>query len=238
MRACRHLVLVAITWVAVRSLVPGTRPAPCFPVTAWLAERAVMLDPGHGGYDPGVVGPGGEVEKDIALDVALRTRELLAAAGLTVLMTRETDCDLADPEEADRLGSRKRSDLEARLRMTRNLSPDVFVSIHVNSYPSSRWWGAQTFYYPGKHPDSARLAACIQDELRRIPGSGGRRPNPRTDQFLLKQLEIPAVTVELGFVSNPGDARRLMDDVHRESLAWAIFSGLVRYFLEASPEPD
>lgn len=207
-------------------------PGPALPAAAFLVDRVIALDPGHGGYDPGVLGSGGEVEKEIVLDVALRLGELLTAAGVRVRLTRATDCHLMDPEEAIRLGSRKRSDMEARLRLVRDAAPDVFVSLHANSFPSPRVWGPQTFFSREGHPGSERLAACIQDSLNRTVPAANRRPNPRNDHFLLRNVDMPAVTVELGFVSNPAEARRLMDDAHRDALAWAVFHGLARYFQE------
>lgn len=217
-----------------RALLPADA-VPAVPAIAGMSDRVVLLDPGHGGYDPGVIGPGGEVEKEIVLDIALRLRELLAAAGVQVVMTRETDRHLMDPEEAARLGSRKRSDMEARLRLAGEARPDVFVSLHVNSYPAPRWWGPQTFFNRQRHPDGERLAGSIQDSLNRTVPGADRRANPRNQLFLLENLDMPAVIVELGFVSHPAEARRLMDASHRDALAWAIFSGLAGYFLAATP---
>lgn len=210
-------------------LLPATGQ-PVLPATTSLIDRVIVVDPGHGGYDPGVIGPGGEVEKEIVLDVALRLTDLLTAAGVRVFLTRATDCHLMDPEEAVRLGSRKLSDMEARLRLIREADPDVLVSLHVNSFPSSRWWGPQTFFRQEGHPGSEWLAGCIQDSLNRAVPGAGRRPNPRSQLFLLRNVDMPAVIVEMGFVSNPAEARRLMDDAHRDALAWAVFYGLARYF--------
>jgi len=216
-------------------LFPPMEPAipPVRPVIAWLAGRGVVLDPGHGGYDPGVVGPRGEREEEIALDITLRVRDLLVAAGVEVWLTRTTDEDLVDPQEAARLRSRKRADLSARLRLVQRVAPAAFVSIHVNSFPSPRWWGPQTFFDPDGNPANARLAGTIQESLRRIGPATDRQPAPHQGLFLLQNIPFPAVTVEVGFVSNPAEARRLMTGEHRQALAWAVFAGIVRFLQQS-----
>jgi N-acetylmuramoyl-L-alanine amidase len=227
----RYLLAMLVAAYLVGWLFPPAEPPvlPVRPVVAWLEQRSVVLDPGHGGYDPGVVGPKGEREEEIALDIALRVKDLLAGAGVEVWLTRTVDEDLVDPEEAARLKSRKRADLSARLRLVQRVAPDAFVSIHVNSFPASRWWGPQTFFDPDANPASARLAAILQESLQRVAPPSDRQPAPHQGLFLLQNIPFPAVTVEVGFVSNPAEARRLMSDEHRQALAWAIFAGIVRF---------
>jgi N-acetylmuramoyl-L-alanine amidase len=227
----RRLLVILTAACLAGWLFPPAGPAipPVTPVTAWLAERSIVLDPGHGGYDPGVVGPKGEREEEIALDIALRVRDLLVAAGVEVWLTRTTDEDLVDPEEAVRLGSRKRADLSARLRLVQRVSPDAFISIHVNSFPSARWWGPQTFFDPDGNPENARLAQCIQENLQKTAPASDRQPAAHRGLFLLRNIPFPATTVEVGFISNPAEARRLMTVQHRQTLAWAIFAGIVHF---------
>ena len=106
---------------------------------------------------------------------------------------------------------------------------DLLLSIHVNSFPQSIWSGAQCFYYAG-NPESKELANAIQDELAARLGPNRRRP-VAADYLILKATRMPAVTVEVGFISNPREERLLADAAYREQLAEAIFAGAVAYFL-------
>jgi len=205
-------------------LVPGTRPA-----TAGLAGRVVLLDPGHGGRDPGT-NRGQYLEKDIALDIGLKTRDILQAAGAVVFMTRDSDVDYSE----DTPGRKKRSDLMARVEMAVVIQPDVYLSIHVNSFPSSEWRGPQVFYNE-KHSCNRLLAQILQEELARATGTK-RAAKPDTRQYILKSLEFPAACAEVGFITNPEDLSYMTSRKGQQELAWALCSGLAR-FLEQSTRP-
>lgn len=189
-----------------------------------VAGRTIAVDPGHGGVDPGAVGPGGTLEKDVTLAISLRLRRILEQAGAVVVMTRETDTDLSTPGKS--LGARKREDLDRRLALVREKGADVYLGIQANAF-GTRWTGAQTFYYP-RGEESRRLAEEVQAELRRILGNTQRRAKA-LDIYVLRNLNIPAVIVEVGFLSNAEEERLLNDPGYQEKVALAIFSGLVRY---------
>ena len=106
------------------------------------------------------------LEKDIALDISLKGQGLPAKQGALVIMTRETDTDLADSDTRG-YSRRKVEDLKNRLKMINNADNDFFVSIHLNAIPSPRWSGAQTFYAP-HFKENAKAAKFIQEELRKI----------------------------------------------------------------------
>lgn len=204
---------------------------------AWLLEgKVVVLDPGHGGIDPGAWSREHRIlEKDIVLDIALMTRDYLEAAGASVILTRETDTDLAT-DLADgafeSLKERSRKDLHRRAEIVAAVRPDVFLSIHANSFPSSIWYGAQTFYYNGGHPASKRLAELLQEELARQTQNTTRKASDRIDQYVLRVSEVPSATVEVGFLSNPREAELLSRKAFRERIAWSIFTALARFFAE------
>jgi len=107
--------------------------------------------------------------------------------------------------------------------------PDVFLSIHCNAFPSSQWRGSQVFYLPSSGAPSRRLAEIIQGELTRVTGETDRLANSRADIFILKKVSVPAVTVELGFLSNPRDLQLLKNRDYQHLLAMAIFFGLCRF---------
>lgn len=231
----RILGLVALL-MAVLTGLAGTEP-PALPAAALrqeaaavLAGKGVVLDPGHGGPDGGAVGRSGSVEKAITLDVALRLRDLLTQAGARTLLTREDDRDLAGAATRS-LRQRKREDLTARTALGNDSGADVFLSIHANSFPSlPAMHGAQTFYLASASSENRRLATALQDELVRLTGNTDREPNQRIDQYLLENLKIPAVTVEVGFLSNPREEQLLLTPEYRQQVAWSLFVGLVRYF--------
>lgn len=193
-----------------------------------LSGKTIVVDAGHGGVDGGAVSKRGAVEKDLNLAIALYLRDYLQQAGAIVLMTREDDRDLAD-EGTRGYSRRKREDLLRRVELIRQKKPDLVISIHMNSIPSPRWSGAQTFYYPN-HPDNALLAALIQDEIRRNLENTNRVAGKVNEVFLLKSIEdIPSVLVEVGFLSNPAEASRLADADYQRAAAASIYQGILRY---------
>lgn len=191
-----------------------------------LSGKVIVLDPGHGGEDGGAVSRDGLVEKHVTLTISQYLRDYLQEAGAIVYMTRETDKDLADP---DNRTHRKRQDLTRRAEFVRSMNPHLFITIHLNSIPSPRWRGAQTFYYPG-HPDNEQLAKLIQDSLVQGLGNTNRlaKETPH-DVYLLKTAKMPSALVEVGFLSNPEEARLLADDLYQRKVAGAIYEGVMRF---------
>ncbi|KJE28263.1 N-acetylmuramoyl-L-alanine amidase CwlD [Geobacillus kaustophilus] len=192
-----------------------------------LSGRIIVLDPGHGGPDGGAVG-GEVVEKDIALNVAKKLRDYLQQQGALVLMTRETDRDLASPSTRG-YSRRKTEDLLERTAFVNRSNADLFISIHLNAIPSPRWRGAQTFYY-GSFIENERLARFIQAELRRNLENTHRLAKMIDTVYLLKHAKIPGALVEVGFLSNPDERELLASDGYQTKLAASIYKGVLRYF--------
>lgn len=193
-----------------------------------LAGQTIVLDAGHGGPDGGAVSKQGIIEKDINLAVALYLRDYLQQAGAIVVMTREVDRDLAEPDTKG-YSKRKTEDLKKRVRFIEEQQAKMLVSIHMNSIPSPRWRGAQTFYYLN-NGNSANLADLIQEELRRNLENTDRVAK-QSDKpvYVLEALKIPAVLVEVGFLSNPEEAALLGDDKYQRKVAASIYQGILRY---------
>ncbi|MDQ0091854.1 N-acetylmuramoyl-L-alanine amidase [Paenibacillus anaericanus] len=193
-----------------------------------LAGVTIALDAGHGGPDGGAVSKQGIIEKDINLAVALYLRDYLQQAGAIVVMTREDDRDLAG---ADTKGYKKRKseDLKQRVRFIEENEAKLFLSIHMNSVPSSRWSGAQTFYNK-QNEDSVNLAQLVQQELK-VNLENTDRVAKQSDKtvYLLEALKIPAVLVEVGFLSHPEESKWLKDDAYQRKVAGAIYKGILRY---------
>lgn len=192
-----------------------------------LSGKIILLDPGHGGPDGGA-GNEQVLEKDIALDITLKVRDYLQEQGALVIMTRETDTDLADSDTRG-YSRRKVEDLKKRLKMINNSDNDFFVSIHLNAIPSSRWSGAQTFYAP-HYKENAKAAKFIQDELRENLGNTTRKAKPINQVYILKHAKKPGVLVEVGFLSNPTEREQLKKDAYQEKVAVSIYQGVIRYF--------
>lgn len=200
-----------------------------------LSGKTVVIDAGHGGVDGGAESADGLVEKEVTLELAFQLRDYLQQAGAFVVMTREGDYDLARPETRG-LSRRKTEDLLARADILRKADADLFLTIHLNSMPSSRWRGAQTFYYPGQEK-SRRLAVFIQEELRQNLLNTNRVANTASTIYLLKTSPVPAALVEVGFLSNREEAALLSDPRYQRKLAASIYRGVLR-FVSGEPLPN
>lgn len=178
-----------------------------------LSGMLVAIDPGHGGPDRGACHlPSGLVEKEINLDMAFRLERALKANGAQVFLTRRDDSFLS---------------LDERARRANERGADVFVSLHVNRYPSPECFGAQTFYLP-ESLEGRRLALLIQEELRNVYPPNYRQALPGNYR-VLRGTAMPAALVEIGFVTNATDRALMQQDDYREAVAAAIVRGIVRF---------
>lgn len=189
-----------------------------------LSGKVIVLDPGHGGIDGGAISKEGLVEKEVTLKIAKKLRDYLQQAGAIVILTRDDDRDLADGTE----GTRKRQDLRERVEKVEESGADLLVSIHLNSIPSPRWRGAQTFYNPTV-AESERLAKLIQHELIKGLGNTDRLAIRDQEIFILKSAQVPAALVEAGFLSNPREAFLLGQEGYQGKIAESIYRGILRF---------
>ena len=200
-----------------------------------LAGRIIVLDPGHGGPDGGA--ESGDIqEDDIALEITKKVRDYLQEAGALVVMTRETDTDLAD-EDLKGLSKRKVQDLKRRVEVIQESEADMFVSIHLNKIPASQWRGAQTFYHP-KSSDNKKLASFIQDSLRKDLENTDRLAKGIDHVYLLKESEVPSALVEVGFLSNPLEKELLTQDDYQNKIAESVYKGIFRYYTGEKEPPS
>ncbi len=197
-----------------------------------LEGRTVIIDPGHGGYDPGALGRKSQ-EAAINLAIALKLRQWFEMAGARVLMTWSKPGQIP-------LGKKYR--VEDRLTWINQQRGDLLIDIHCNS-GSSGWRNPQTFYWDGSA--SYHLAHDVQDELRYFTHS--RREIKRINQYVLRYARMPAINVEVGYITNPVEEKLLMTPRYQEELSWAIFIGTERWLvkgrwpaelLEAPPPVD
>ncbi len=189
----------------------------------------VVIDAGHGGRDGGAVADDdGTLEKDLNLAVAKKLAAMLRLARIEVVMTRETDIELASPDSSHK----KRDDLTARLNMTKGLENAIFVSIHMNKYPVAKYSGLQVYYSEG-NAHSLTLAEQIQkDSLVLNPGNSRGVKAAGDAIYLLSHMEIPAVLVECGFLSNYEEKELLKSEGYQMKLAASLFCSVLAYINE------
>ncbi|CEP47597.1 germination-specific N-acetylmuramoyl-L-alanine amidase [[Clostridium] sordellii] len=196
-----------------------------------ITNKVILLDAGHGGIDPGATNEDKSIlEKDINLQITLKLRELLESSGCLVLLTREEDTSLYEEESGKTTRQKYNENLKNRRKMIEESGVDAFVSIHLNKFEQSKYYGAQTFYPEGQN-DSKLLSQFIQDELKRVVDKTNQRKiKPSKDIYLLKENKIPSVLIECGFLSNEKESKLLNDEKYQEKVAWAIYAGIQKYF--------
>lgn len=193
--------------------------------TAETARPVVVIDPGHGGKDPGKVGVNGQLEKDINLSIALRLKNYLEYSDVTAVLTREEDTGLSPT------GGRykKMSDMKKRCQIIEEAKPDLVVSIHQNSYHENSIFGGQVFYYKTSQKGKV-LAQILQKRFDYVLGSANRRQAKANDNYyLLLHVKEPIVIVECGFLSNPSEAANLQTEEYQDRMAWTIHMGIMEY---------
>lgn len=186
--------------------------------------RLIVIDPGHGGSDPGTI-RGDYQEKTIALDVSKRVRDILVKRGWQVVMTREDDRDVYAPNDSDR------DELQARDDVANRKGARLFLSIHVNSFINSGPHGATVYYYK---PEDYTLAQAVR---RRIATGVPIKDDGviKDKLYVLHHADMPSTLVEMAYLSNPDDRRLLASPQWRQSIAQAIADGVGDY---AGPAPS
>ena len=186
----------------------------------------IVLDAGHGGFDPGKVGVNGALEKDINLSIVKKLKALLEEEGFTVHLTRDKDTLLAPVNSS----SKKKDDMIARIDLITRLNPFFTISIHQNSFTDPSSSGPQTFYYK-ESEESATMAQVLQDVLNtQLSPAKNRAPQANENYYLLTRTPTPTVIVECGFLSNPTEADLLTQDEYQSRVAHSIFIGILSYY--------
>ena len=194
-----------------------------------INSTVIVIDPGHGGSDPGKISTSGVMEKDVNLSIAMALKQLFENRGFTVVMTRTTDCDLAP----DNSKHPKTDDLTKRTALMSKSNVAVSISIHQNSFEDSSSCGPQVFYYAasdaGKELASSVLGALNTSLCVAKP----RSIKPNKEYFILKKSTSPTVIVECGFLSNPAETLLLTDKNYQDDLAHAIYIGVTDYLAQS-----
>lgn len=186
-----------------------------------LPKHVVIIDPGHGGSDPGACREG-VMEKDINLAIAQRVAESMKQH--QVHLTRTKDQDFVPngvyTKAAERL------DLDQRIAVAQRFKGEVFVSIHINTGEGQD--NGVLVYYNPRDEGSTRLAQAIQREANMLPKARAREPRP-DDFYLFQNMTIPVVIVEAGWLCNPEERKRLLDPAYQELVAGAIARGITKF---------
>jgi N-acetylmuramoyl-L-alanine amidase len=183
---------------------PGTRPIP-------RGKVLVLIDPGHGGKDPGAIGIGGTREKDIILPISKRISEILQQNGVQVVMTRSSDYFVSLP---------------GRVQMAERAKADVFVSIHANALGGGRSEvsGLETYYYDS----GLGLARAVHNSILQSVNVRDRGVR-RARFFVLRKSSMPSILVETGYLTGREDIAKLRSSAYQEQMAEAIARGVLQY---------
>lgn len=185
----------------------------------------IILDAGHGGFDPGKVGVDGQLEKDINLKIVQKLKRYLELNDVQVILTRDRDEGLYGPSDSNK----KSADMRRRVQIINEAKPDVMVSIHQNSYHQPEISGAQVFYY--QHSEEGReFAQLMQKRFDYCLGEGNRRQaKANGSYYLLSRSKPVSLIIEAGFLSNPEEARRLETEEYQDKIAWTVAMGILQY---------
>jgi len=192
------------------------------PVHARTADFHVVVDAGHGGWDGGAVSRNGTREAELNLAIARLLARELESRGVGVTMTRTSNDSLASPFARNQ----KRSDMDARRRIIERVSPDLVISIHLNSLPSDpSVRGLQTFY-DASGETSKMFAGAIQTRFNQSNLNINRRA-VTGDFYILNSTAYPSVLVECGFLSNPYEEKLLKTTPYQRILAQYIADAIL-----------
>lgn len=194
-----------------------------------IKEKVILIDPGHGGVDGGAQSKSGTIEKGINLEISKKLKTNLESKGYKVVMTREDDNGLYS--KGTTIREKKREDLKKRCEMKKEVSCDVFISIHQNMFAQSKCYGAQVWH--ASNDKSAMLAKNIQSSLKEtINDNNNRIEKAAGDAYLILRdnYDGASVIVECGFLSNPEEDIRLKSEEHQNKIVEGLSLGIDKYF--------
>lgn len=187
-----------------------------------LLGNVIILDSGHGGVDAGATG-NQIIEKDLNLILTRKLEKELVSRGATIYLTREDDKDLSTTTV-----NRKRSDLYNRAKYINKISPNMYISIHLNSVTNSSWRGLQVFYTT-KNEENKLIAETITNHLKESI-SNVREIKKDNTYYMYKHITSPGVLIEAGFISNPNDSCLLRNKEYQDKLISSISDSIEIYF--------
>ena len=218
----RNLVMIAILLLMV--LISGIYANIVSQCVSRFNGYTIVLDAGHGGRDGGSVGAKGTIEKDINLEYVLALKDKLISKGYKVILTRKN----SDGLYSEFANNKKQSDMEARFKIIKEANPNLVISIHMNSFPSSSVKGASTYYRSGD--SSGKMCAdLIQESIQTYCGARNQK-SKIGDYYILNCSYYSAVLIECGFISNPEEEDLLNSSDYKNKMINAIYNGILLYF--------
>ena len=187
-----------------------------------LIGKVIVLDAGHGGKDDGAVNSK-IIERDLNLVLVKKLEKELVSQGATVYLTREDENDLSTTTV-----NRKRNDLYNRAKYIDKISPDMYISLHLNSSPSPSWRGLQIFY-TSKNEKNKLIAETITNHLKEKM-SNIREIKKDNTYYMYKHISSPGILIEAGFISNQSDNYLLRNEEYQDKLIISISEGIEKYF--------
>ncbi|KUO76261.1 MAG: N-acetylmuramoyl-L-alanine amidase [Desulfosporosinus sp. BRH_c37] len=196
-----------------------------------LSGKTILIDPGHGGPDSGAIGPNSTYEKNNSLAIALTLNDILTQAGAKTILTRDKDISPA-------VNYSETEDLQARVNIANQTKPDLFISIHNNASSSNLEAQGTETYYSEDNPkklESVHLANSIQSaaiETLKTTNRGLKESR----LYVLRNTTMPAILLEIAFISNSYEEARLQNPTFRKNVATAIFHGIYNYYKNPLPK--
>ena len=172
----------------------------------------------------------GITEEKINLEIVLKLQHLLESSGCKIILTRSDENGIYDLDK-NSLKEKKVSDLKNRTQIINNSNANLFVSIHLNKFNDSKYYGWQTFYRSNDEL-SKKLAISIQNNLNiSIQKENKREALSISNKYIIDNTSIPATIVECGFLSNQEESSLLQTNDYQEKLAWGIYTGIMEYVI-------
>ena len=190
-----------------------------------LKGRKIAIDPGHGGSDSGAIGPTGIMEKSVTLRVSRELKRLLEAEGATVILTRTGDTEVSSKGAS----ATSVEELQARCDVANEAKADIFLSIHADAFTNREVKGTTAYYYVNGTKQSKRLADNVRTAL--IDAIGTLDRGTQTCNFyVVKHTDMPAILVEISFISNPDEEKMMNSEAGVKRIAQGIADGIADYF--------
>lgn len=173
----------------------------------------------------------GVTEAETNLKIALKLQNLLEQSGSTVILTRSDENAIFDIDSKT-LKQKKISDIHNRVKIGNESSADIFVSVHLNKILQNKYDGWQTFYKKGSE-EGKKKKKNIQSSMNNAIDNNNNREAKYIDNiYIINNVEIPTTIVECGFLSNPEEEKKLLEDEYQNKLAWGIYNGIIDYFYQ------
>lgn len=193
-------------------------------ITYPLIGKLIVIDPGHGGIDNGASHLNVK-EDDINLVISLYLKEELEKNGAAVILTRDADYDLSKPNAL----YRKKSDFDNRIILINNSNANMYLSIHLNYFSQSAYYGPQVFYTK-EIKSNENIAKKLQEQLNKSLNSSRKTKITNNRNYLYSKLNIPGVLIECGFLSNFNERNNLQRKEYQTKIAKTITKGIINYY--------